>query len=166
MVVVCVPVLGENFLGGAVRGAWLLAVMAVSSLVANLVLSRRTRVASPDGTILVCVLTQALGASLAAAAPSWAWVVVAALVLGGAEGPQLTALFSVRHREAPEHLRAQVFTLGASVKISAFALGAGLAGPLAEHSASLCLAVAAGAQVLAVLAYGVLSLRGRRRGWG
>lgn len=159
MVVVCVPMLGERFLGVATHGAWLLSVMAVCSLVANLVLSRRIRAPSPDALILVCVLAQAGGTALAAAASSWVWVVAAAVVLGAAEGPQLSALFSVRHRHAPGYLRAQVFTIGASLKISAFALGAAVAGPWAEHSVVLCLALACGGQLLAALTHGVLSLR-------
>lgn len=159
MVVVCVPMLGERFLGAAAHGAWLLSVMAVCSLVANLVLSRRAGVPSPHILLLVCVLAQAGGTALAAAAPSWVWVVAAAVVLGAAEGPQLSALFSVRHRHAPGHLRAQVFTIGASLKISAFALGAAVAGPLVEHSVVLCLAVASGVQLLAAFTHGVLWLR-------
>ncbi|WP_017607728.1 MFS transporter [Nocardiopsis xinjiangensis] len=159
MVVVCVPMLGERFLGAAAHGAWLLSVMAVCSLLANLVLSRRTCAPSPGALILVCVLAQAAGTALVAVAPSWVGMAVAALVLGAAEGPQLTALFSVRHRHAPGHLRAQVFTVGASLKISAFALGAAVAGPLVERSVMLCLAVAAGVHLLAALTHGVLSLR-------
>jgi hypothetical protein len=55
----------------------------------------------------------------------------------------------VRHRETPEHLRGQVFTTGASLKISGFALGAALAGPAAARSLPGTLALAAGVQALA-----------------
>ncbi|KOG91966.1 hypothetical protein ADK38_00275, partial [Streptomyces varsoviensis] len=80
--------------------------------------------------------------------------VVAAMVLAGiGEGPQLTALFAVRHREAPEGLRGQIFTTGASLKITAFAVGAGLAGPLAARSLPGALVTAAGFEVLAALVF-------------
>ncbi len=77
-------------------------------------------------------------------------LVVAVAVVGLAEGPQLTALFAVRHREAPERLRAQVFTTGASLKITGFAVGAAVAGPLADRSLPGALLVAAGIAALAV----------------
>ncbi|NEB10438.1 MFS transporter, partial [Streptomyces coelicoflavus] len=71
-------------------------------------------------------------------------LLVAALVLGVGEGPQLTSLFAVRHREAPEHLRGQIFTTGASLKVTAFALGVAVAGPLATWSLPGALLTAAG----------------------
>jgi hypothetical protein len=60
-------------------------------------------------------------------------------------------LFAVRHREAPERLRGQIFTPGASVKITGFALGAALAGPAAARSLPAALATAAGFELLAAL---------------
>ena len=50
------------------------------------------------------------------------------------------------------------FTTGASLKITSFAAGSALAGPLAAHSPGLALLTAAGVQVLAIIVYGVLSL--------
>ncbi|GAB3701390.1 hypothetical protein [Nocardiopsis oceani] len=50
-------------------------------------------------------------------------------------------------------MRSQVFTTAASLKVSAFAAGAALAGPLADLSLPACLAVAAAVQVCAALAY-------------
>jgi lipid-binding SYLF domain-containing protein len=88
-----------------------------------------------------------------AVAPHAAVVIGAAFVFGVADGPQLAAVIEVRHREAPERLRAQVFTTGASLKVSAGALGAALAGTLAEQSLTLVLLVAAGTQVLALVAF-------------
>ncbi|MDX3106546.1 hypothetical protein PW035_37400, partial [Nonomuraea angiospora] len=84
--------------------------------------------------------------------------VVAAAVAGAGEGPQLTALFSVRHREAPARLRSQVFTTGASLKITSFAIGSALAGPLAAYSASSALVAGAALQAAAV----VVLMAGRR----
>ena len=87
---------------------------------------------------------------------------VAAVALGGAgEGPQLTALFAVRHRESPEHLRGQIFTTAASLKIGGLAAGAALAGPLVGKSVTACLLVAAGFELCGAAAY-VLTGPGRR----
>lgn len=165
MLVVSTPVLGSSLLGGEERGALLLSAMAVCSLAANLLLARRPVPTRADTVVLLCVLVQGAGAALAAAASSPAALVAALALVGAAEGPQLTSLFAVRHREAPERLRSQVFTTGASVKISAFALGAAVGGPLADVSATVCLATAAGAQVLAALLYPLSGPR-RRRGPG
>jgi hypothetical protein len=80
-----------------------------------------------------------------------------------AEGPQLASVFQIRHREAPESLRAQLFTTAASVKMSAFALGSAGAGALAVHSVTACLLAAAGAQAAAIAAVLALTARARRR---
>lgn len=153
MLVVSAPLLGESLLGGPERGAMLLSVMAVAALSANLLLARHPLPIRPDTVVLVCVLVQAAGVAGVLLAPSAPWLILAAAVVGAAEGPQLTSLFSVRHREAPERLRTQVFTTAASLKISAFAAGAALAGPLADLSLPACLAAAAALQVCAALAY-------------
>ncbi len=156
MVVVSAPLLGESLLGGAAGGAMLLSVMAVAALLANLALARRPLPIRPDTVVLACVLTQAAGVTGALLAPSALWLVLAAAVVGAAEGPQLTSLFAVRHREAPERLRTQVFTTAASLKVSAFAAGAALAGPLADLSLHLCLAAAAAVQLTAAVIHAVV----------
>jgi hypothetical protein len=84
----------------------------------------------------------------------------AVAVTGIGEGPQLTALFAIRHREAPEHMRGQIYTTAASLKIAGLAAGAALAGPLAGRSVTACLLVAAGAEVCAAAVY---LLTGRTR---
>ncbi|MEU7295521.1 MFS transporter [Streptomyces exfoliatus] len=151
MLMVCLPLLGERVLGGAGRGAVLLSCAAVSALVATAVLARFARSVPPDTIIRASVLVQAAASALAA------WdrpvvLVVAVLLAGIGEGPQLAALFAVRHREAPEHLRGQIFSTGASLKISGFALGAVVAGPVAARSLPGTLALAASVAALAALA--------------
>lgn len=52
----------------------------------------------------------------------------------GSAPPRTASLISdlaIRHREAPQRMRGQIFTTGASLKITGFALGAAVAGPLA-----------------------------------
>jgi MFS family permease len=166
MLLVSCPVLGAQRLGGPARGALLISAIAAASLVANSVLARRHRrpdqprrhrrpdlhSGQPDARVLASTLV--IGASMAAAAVAPGWLTMAAVALGGAgEGPQLTALFAVRHRESPEHMRGQIFTTAASLKIGGLAGGAALAGSLAGRSVTACLLVAAGFELCAAAAY-------------
>ncbi|MFJ9675499.1 MFS transporter [Streptomyces sp. NPDC101221] len=155
MLTACIPLLGERVLGGAGRGAVLLSCVAISALAANVVLARFPRSVAPDTVIWASALVQAAALALAA----WGQpvvLVVAVLIAGTGEGPQLAALFAVRHREAPEHLRGQIFTTGASLKITGFALGAAVAGPVAAWSLPGALALAAGVAVFAALVFFVV----------
>jgi MFS family permease len=176
MLLVCCPVLGAQRLGGAARGALLISAIAAASLIANGILARRrcTPPGSPPGSppargrpeVWILASTLVIGVSMAAAAllPTGApgWLTLAAVALGGAgEGPQLTALFAVRHRESPEHTRGQIFTTAASLKIGGLAAGAALAGPLVGRSVTACLLIAAGFELCAAAAY-VLTGSGRR----
>jgi MFS family permease len=152
MLLVCCPLLGAQRLGAPARGALLISAMAAASLAANAILARRPRRAAPDAAVLVSTLVIGAGMAAAAVAPGWL-ALLAVAVSGAGEGPQVTALFAVRHREAPEHMRAQIFTTAASVKIGGLAAGAALAGPLAGRSVVTCLLIAAGTQACAAATY-------------
>ncbi|WP_405621062.1 MFS transporter [Streptomyces sp. NBC_01508] len=160
VLVACAPLLGARVFGSPAHGAALLSGVAVAALAANAVLSGRPRLLRPD-TVVVCAPLAIAVALVLAATGRPVPVVTAALLVGVGEGPQLRALFAVRHREAPERLRGQIFTTGASLKITGFALGAGIAGPLATWSLPGALLAAAGIQGLAALC-SVLSRCGRR----
>ncbi|WP_086832231.1 MFS transporter [Streptomyces sp. NRRL B-24572] len=148
MLTACVPLLGSQVLGGAGRGAVLLSCAAVSALVANALLARFPLPLSPDALVRAGALVQAAAPALALTG-SPAALVAGFLVSGLGEGPQLTALFAVRHRESPTQLRGQVFTTGASLKITGFALGAAAAGPLAAWSLPAALTAATATALLA-----------------
>lgn len=152
MLTTCIPLLGERVLGGAGRGAVLLSCAAVSALAANAVLARFPRAVAPDTIIWASALVQAAALALATMG-SPVVLIVAVLVAGIGEGPQLTALFAIRHREAPDHLRGHIFTTGASLKITGFALGAAVAGPVVTWSLPGALAIAASVAVLAAPAF-------------
>ena len=156
MLLVCCPLLGAQRLGDPARGALLISAIAVASLTANAILARRRQGQSgrgrPDTWVFVSTLV--IGVSMAAAALAPGWLTLAAVALAGAgEGPQLTALFAVRHRETPANLRGQVYTTAASLKIAGLAAGAALAGPLAGWSVTGCLLIAAGTELCAAAAY-------------
>ncbi|MGW2637675.1 MFS transporter [Streptomyces sp. NPDC001348] len=151
VLITCTPLLGARFFGGAGRGALLLSGIAVASLAANAALARSPgRRLPPDAVVRVGALLQAAALALAAIGRP-ALLAVTVVLSGAGEGPQLTALFTVRHREAPERLRGQVFTTGASLKIAGFALGAAAAGPMAERSLPGALLTAAGLHVAGAL---------------
>jgi MFS family permease len=165
MLMVCCPLLGADRLGGSSRGALLITAMAAASLTANAILARRRWRGEPDTRILISTL--ALGVGLAAAAVAPGWLTLAAVAIGGAgEGPQLTALFAVRHRESPEQMRGQIYTTAVSLKIAGMAAGAALAGPLASHSVTGCLFAAAGAELCAAAAYLLTGARRTDQGQG
>lgn len=148
MMVACLPLLGERAAGGAGFGAALLSCAALSALLANAVLARHPHAIAPDTVLWAAPLLQAAALALAATGGPVA-LVMAVTVMGLAEGPQLTALFAVRHREAPERLRAQVFTTGSSLKITGFAVGAAVAGALADRFLPGALLIAAATAALA-----------------
>ena len=160
MFLVCCPVLGAHRLGGAPRGALLISVMAAASLIANAILARRGWRREPDRDVLASTLAIGAGMAATAVAPGWL-TVLAAAAAGAGEGPQLTALFAVRHRETPDHMRGQVYTTAASLKIAGLAAGAALAGPLAGRSVTACLLVAAGTELCAAAASLVTGRAGR-----
>ncbi|MFI6495840.1 MFS transporter [Nonomuraea typhae] len=168
MLVVCTPLLGERLAGGAGYGALLLAVTAATALAANAVLARLAPAVRttggwwPDGALVWATAVLGAGIALTALADGVALAVVGAAIAGVGEGPQLTALFAVRHRDAPARLRSQIFTTGASLKITSFAAGSAVAGPLAGHSVPLALLAGAGLQAVAVLVYWGLSPRRSR----
>ncbi|MEU9899630.1 MFS transporter [Streptomyces phaeochromogenes] len=155
MLITCTPLLGERAFGSAAEGTLLLTCTAVSALAANAVLARRPRTVAPDTIIWSSTLLLAVALVLSATGHP-VLVVAAALTAGVGEGPQLAALLAIRHRESPEHLRSQVFTTGASLKITGFALGAAVAGPLATHSLPTALLTAAGVQLVAALSFHAL----------
>ncbi|MEU5139314.1 MFS transporter [Streptomyces sp. NPDC021139] len=152
MLTACVPLLGERVLGGVGRGAMLLSCAAVSALAANAVLTRFARSVAPETIIWTSALVQAAALALATV-DSPVTLIMAVLVMGAGEGPQLAAVFAIRHREAPGDLRGQIFTTGASLKITGFAVGAAVAGPVATRSLPTALALAASVAVLAALGF-------------
>jgi hypothetical protein len=77
----------------------------------------------------------------------------AAALTGAGEGPQLTALFAVRHRTAPAHMRGQIFTTAASLTTGGLAAGTALAGVLAGRPVTGCPLVAAAFELCAAAGY-------------
>lgn len=147
-----VPVLGQRLTGRAGVGAALLALLAVGSLAGSAVLGRWVPRATPDRQVRVAVAVLAAGLLVVAVAPHVAVAAAGLLVAGLADGPLLSGLLLIRHQEAPDGRRAQVFATAISIKQAGFAIGAALAGTLAAHSLRAGLAVAVLAQCAALAA--------------
>jgi MFS family permease len=153
MLMVACPLLGRNLLGASARGALLLSVLAIGALGAKAVLAAWPPRVRPDTIVLLSTLVFTVALFLLAIATS-AMAAFGVMVLAGlADGPQLTALLAVRHREAPERLRNQIFTTAASIKITAMALGTAVAGALSGHGVRTLLMVAAAIELLAAVSY-------------
>ncbi|MFC5832730.1 MFS transporter [Nonomuraea insulae] len=160
MVVVSAPVLGIRLSGESGHGALLLAVIAACGLAANTALTLLRRLPRWETVLAGGTAVAGIGmVTMGVSGTMWG-AVIGAIVVGLGEGPQLTALFAVRHREAPERVRSQVFTTGASLKITSFAVGSALAGPLAAYSVEAAVLAGAVAQGVAV----VLLIRWRSDG--
>jgi hypothetical protein len=93
------------------------------------------------------------------AAPGLGLALAASFVAGFFDGPLLAATLDLRQRVAPPHLRTQVFTTAASLKIGAFAVGSALAGPAADGVGARGMLVVAGAGQAVAAAAGLLARR-------
>ncbi len=163
MFVVACPLLGSRYLGSSAHGALLLAIQAGMSVIASAAMARWPPRPSPDTVFLIATALAGCGLAALAFARSAAWIVAIVAIAGLADGPQLAAIFAVRQREAPPELRGQIFTTAASLKISAAALGAALAGVLAQHSTSAVLAAAAATQAVALMSASICTPAGGQR---
>jgi len=155
--VVC-PLIGKHSLGNAGYGGVLMSVLSVGALVATAAYAKWPTRHSPDAVAFATTFILAGSMLLLAFAGNSSIALAAMLIAGTADGPQLAAIFAVRHREAPERSRSQVFTTGASLKITAAAIGAALAGQLAAHSLRFTILTTCLIQLAAAAAFVLIKL--------
>jgi predicted MFS family arabinose efflux permease len=153
LMTVAFPLFAVEHLGGERSYAgYMWAAFAAGSTVGALCLVRLQRRVPPEHIVVVgyavfgaIMLTWPLAGSLPALLTL---IAVAAL----ADGPALAAQFAVRQQVVPPSLYGQVFTTAAGLKVGSFALGAGLAGPVATGLGSAeAMLVAAAIQMLAAV---------------
>lgn len=159
MLWVIAPLIGQKLFGNAGYGSMLMSVLSVSALATTIAYAKWPTRHSPDSIALATTVVLGLAMLLLVFAVNPAVAIIAMLVAGLADGPQLAAIFAVRHREAPEHARGQVFTTGASLKITAAAIGTALAGCLASYSLAWTAVAACMVQLAAALLFVALSRR-------
>jgi MFS family permease len=158
---VVVAVFAERH-GDAPAAGWLLTAGAVGGLAGSLVWTWRPappRLAA--GIVLAGLVATGMPLLLGAATSSILVLGALFVVSGVCNGPLFGALLLVRHQQAPEHLRSQVFALSAGATLTANAAGAALAGLVAGAASSWQLVLAGAPAVLAGTA-GTLTLRRRR----
>lgn len=153
--VIC-PLIGLKHFGNAGFGGVMMSVLSVGALAATAAYAKWPTKYSPDTIAFATTLVLASAMLVLALAGNVVTVLFAMLIAGLADGPQLAAVFAVRHREAPERYRSQVFTTGASLKITAAAVGAALAGNLAVNSLQRTIIIAGIMQVLAAATFLVI----------
>lgn len=153
------PLLAERILGQPEYGAGLLVLMAIAALVGNAVYAFRPDRIAPDRVLVITFGLLALAAGFAALALvmnrppiGLGLLLVAAVLTGAADGPQLSALLRIRHRDTPPEVRSQVFTTSASLKLGGAAAGAALCGLLAS-ALPLAMLVALAAELVAVAGF-------------
>lgn len=145
---VLVPAIGQEQFGSPGAGSILLAVLAAAALASNAILARCGALRSPGRVLTWAIALVGLGITIAAAGHP-VTAILAAVVIGAGDGPQLAGLIQIRHQEAPAHLRTQVFTTGASLKITASGIGALTAAPLMHAGLTVALLTAAAAHLIA-----------------
>lgn len=143
---------------GAPRdGGLLMTAFAAGGLAGALVMTRWRPAAAAD-RLAGLFLLGAGGAFLAAATAGRhaAITLILFAAAGACDGPLLTATLEVRSQYAPEHVRPQVFTMGAALKISAAAIGAALIGLFSQAPPRLLLLAIAGTELLGYAALRLL----------
>ncbi|MEU2830728.1 MFS transporter [Streptomyces lavendulae] len=147
-------------LGRPGAGGVLMTAFAVGALAGSLTLGRMTSVA--PGRLARWAMA-GTGAALGAAAftPSVALTAAAFAAAGVCDGPLLTATLRIRSEHAPGAVRAQVFTLGAGLKVTAASTGAALVGLAAAAPPWTLLLGIAVLQLAAAALHLLVSARGR-----
>lgn len=153
MLWVAYPLIGRELFGSPGFGGALASIVSVGALAATAAYAKWPTKHSPDVVAFATTIILAIAMMILGYAGNPIIALVAMLIIGLADGPQLAAIFAVRHREAPEGSRGQVFTTGASIKITSAALGAGLAGQLSGISLKLTILVACFVQLSAAAAF-------------
>ena len=140
-------------------GGWLLTTFAVGALLGSISwIVRPARARQAPAVVMAALVLTGTPLALAAASPSLGSTAGLFGISGFFTGPLAGALFTTRQEHSPDGARAQVFTLGAGLKITAAAVGVAAAGALAQVPTATQLLLSAACPLLAG-AVGALLLR-------
>ncbi|WP_374491866.1 MFS transporter [Streptomyces sp. ICN903] len=145
-------------------GGVLMTALALGALTGSLAVARWLRSFPARRLVPLCLTGAGLGLAAAAAAPSFTAQAALFAVAGVFEGPLLSATLRIRADHSPPGVRAQVFTIGAGLKISAAACGSALAGAAAGLPPQLLLLGIAALQFAAAGLHRLLRPRPRPAG--
>jgi predicted MFS family arabinose efflux permease len=115
--------------GHSAAGA-LWSAFAAGSAVGALLGPRLLRRARPENVVIASFAGFGLIALLWPLASSLVPALLLVALAGVADGPGLTATFSLRQEQVPRELYGQVFSTASSIKVGSFAAGSAIAGPL------------------------------------
>jgi hypothetical protein len=133
-------------------------VIAVGALLSSLLLTQRDVGLAVTTMTLLAVAASGVIALAMAASPWWAMVILAA-VLGVVDGPLLVGTYRARIEHSPASVRASVFTVAASAKLGAGALGALAVGAVTSRGAGNMGLVVVGLTGLVAAGIGAAQLR-------
>lgn len=142
--------------GRARDGGLLMTAFAAGALTGSVLLARRPPPIAPERLAGYCLFGASIAFGLAAATPNLVIGLGLFAAAGAADGPLLAATLEARSRHSPPHARPQVFTMGAALKVTSAAVGAGLVGLTADTGAWLLLLGIAGTQLAAFAALRLL----------
>jgi len=162
MLWVAYPLVGRSAFGNTGYGGLLASLVSVGALVATIAYVKWPTRYSPDKIAAITTVILGVATLILTFTNNVLLTIIIMLIIGIADGPQLAAIFTVRHREAPEQSRSQVFTTGASLKIAAAAIGAVLAGRLAEVSVLFTILTASFIQFLAAMTFIFVTYKTRK----
>lgn len=108
-------------------GGILVTVLAIGALAGSLIWTRARPFARPERSAVTIIALVGAAFSLALL-PDWYAALAGFFVAGALDGPLLVATFAARSRYSGEAERATVYTIGASLKTAAMAVGAILVG--------------------------------------
>jgi MFS family permease len=139
--------------GHPAGGGLLITVFGAGALAGSLLVARYpVRRWPAHRAVLACLVGCGLALGAVAALPGWWPLTMGLFALAGLfDGPLLAAVLQVRSAESPPHLRTQVFTLGAGLKVSAAALGAAAFTLVVGAPVALVVGLLAATQLLAAL---------------
>jgi MFS family permease len=159
LVVVAYPLFAETLGHKRAVGGLLFSVFALGALAGSVFYARIATKVSDELVVYIGLVAFGLLLAAIGAAPTLVIALAVSALAGFADGPLLAATLNVRQRVSPDHLRTQVFTTAASLKIGAFAIGSACAGFAASSWGARGMLVAAGAGQLVSAAAGLTARR-------
>jgi MFS family permease len=155
LLALALPFLAERLGAGQAGAGYLWAALEAGGMAGALAGARLLAGWPPQRVVLAGVALLGLLMATWPLAPSFPVALGLVALAGVLEGPAFAATFTTRQRWSPEHLRGQIFTTAASLKMGAFAVGAAVAGPAVEHLGVGGTLVAAGAVHLLAALLGI-----------
>jgi MFS family permease len=129
-------------------GGWLLTGFAIGGIVGAALapsppVARWLATVPPHVTMAAGLAATGVFTLAAAVTPGYALTLAAFVLAGLPVAPTVAAMLRIRQEESPEQVRAQVFTVGAGLRVAASALGAALVGLATHLPAALLIALVA-----------------------